>query len=74
MLRTFRFHTIAFMLAMAVLTVPAYAADTLPQGLKVGDSIPQGFTAIDQDGKPRDFPSIGGKRGTILLFTRSLSW
>ena len=62
-----------FMAIMAI-AAPAAATDTLPQGLKVGDSIPQSFMATDQNGATRDFPSLGGKRGSILLFTRSLDW
>ncbi len=59
---------------MTFLAAPSQAADTLDQGLRVGQTIPQPFTAVDQNGAPRDFPSLGGKRGLILLFTRSLDW
>ena len=65
---------LAAMAVMIFLAAPSQAADTLDQGLRVGDSIPQPLAAVDQHGAPRDFPSLGGKRGLILLFTRSLDW
>lgn len=65
---------LAAMAVMTLLAAPLRAADTLDQGLRVGDSIPQPLAAVDQNGATRDVPSLGGKRGLILLFTRSLDW
>ena len=65
---------LAVMAILAFLSPPSFAADTLDQGLRVRDSIPQPFAAVDQHGVARDFPSLGGKKGLILLFTRSLDW
>jgi hypothetical protein len=59
---------------LAILPFAAQAEDTLHQGLKVGDSIPPDFMAIDQNGKARDFHSLADRKGLILLFTRSLDW
>ena len=66
--------TLAAMAMMTLLAAPSQAADTLDQGLRVGDAIPQPFAAVDQHGAARDFASLGGRRGLILLFTRSLDW
>lgn len=62
------------MLAIAILSAPVSASDALPQGLKVGDTIPRPFAATDRNGAARDFRSLADKKGLILLFTRSLDW
>lgn len=74
MMKTLRIGGLFVFMALMAFAAPARAMDTLPQGLRVGDTIPQPFMATDQDGVARDFPSLGGKRGLILLFTRSLDW
>jgi len=61
-------------LAMVLLAAPAAAQDRLDRGPKVGAPIPHSLAAKDQHGVARDFPSLGAKRGLILLFTRSLDW
>jgi len=48
--------------------------DKLDKGPKVGAAIPQPLTANDQNGNQRSFASLAGKRGTVLLFARSLNW
>lgn len=54
---------------------PAHAAaDKLERGPKVGEAIPQPLAATDQNGAARDFASLKGERGLILLFSRSLDW
>lgn len=57
-------------------TTAAHAAppDELKVGLKTGATIPTAIAAPDQTGKLRDFASLTGKKGLILLFTRSLDW
>lgn len=52
----------------------AQAKDQLKQGLKVGDTIPQGMMVSDQSGEKYSLGSISGRSGLILLFTRSLDW
>jgi cytochrome oxidase Cu insertion factor (SCO1/SenC/PrrC family) len=74
MLLLFRAPLIALLLAMSALAVPAYAADKLDQGLKARAAIPQPFMATDQTGKTRDFSSLIGKNGLIVLFNRSFDW
>ena len=64
--------------ALLSFSLPASAAggdhDALDKGPRVGAAIPQPLTAKDQTGKTRDFASLTGKRGLILLFSRSLGW
>jgi peroxiredoxin len=42
-------------------------------GPEVGESVPA-FEAIDQSGNARDFASLTGERGLLLLFYRSADW
>ena len=49
--------------------VAAGGYDTLDKGPKVGAAIPQPLKAADQNGTARDFASLTGKRGLILLFS-----
>mgnify|MGYP000312535212 CR=1 FL=1 len=71
---------VSAMLMLGLLSAPLVArADTsaydkLDKGPKVGATIPQPFQATDQNGQVRDFASLTGKRGLVLLFSRSLSW
>ena len=48
--------------------------DKLGKGPKIGTTIPQPLAATDHAGKVRDFASLKGQRGLVLLFSRSLSW
>lgn len=55
----------------------AFAAselDTLDKGPAVGTSIPHPLTAPDQANKVRDFSSLVGENGLIVLFSRSFDW
>ena len=66
-------------LAGAVLVAGLFAtaasgSDKLRLGPKAGASVPVPIVARDQAGKRRDLASIVGKRGVILLFSRSLDW
>ncbi len=51
-----------------------WAADALERGPKVGATIPHRLNATDQNGRARDFKSLTGRRGLILIFSRSLDW
>jgi cytochrome oxidase Cu insertion factor (SCO1/SenC/PrrC family) len=48
--------------------------DEIGFGAKVGVAVPHPLTLRDQTGKAREFADLTGKRGLILLFTRSLDW
>jgi hypothetical protein len=62
------------------LTLPLHGAfaagdlDTLDKGPAVGSSIPHQFNAPDQNNEIRDFSSLTGKNGLIVLFSRSFDW
>ena len=45
----------------------------LAAGPDVGEKVPT-FEAIDQSGDSRDFDSLAGERGLLLLFFRSADW
>jgi hypothetical protein len=49
--------------------------DAIPHGPKIGAAAgPLLDDAIDQDGQPQNLPSLSGKKGLILLFSRSFDW
>ena len=62
--------------AVVFLLLPfaALAQDSLPYGPKVGEPIPHQLGAVDQAGASRDFASLKGEAGLILLFNRSVVW
>ncbi len=56
---------------------PARAADAVDQrldGPAVGANVGALVSARDQTGAARDFRSLRGKKGLILLFSRSFDW
>ncbi len=67
-------------LALCIVMGPANSAsaadglDKLAAGTKVGKKIPHPLKTTDQHGKTVDFSSLTGRKGLILLFTRSLDW
>ncbi len=42
-------------------------------GPDVGETVPA-FETVDQSGQVRDFDSLAGERGLLLLFFRSADW
>lgn len=52
----------------------AGAVDELRQGPKIGAALGDLVRAPDQTGRDRDFQSLRGKRGLVLMFTRSFDW
>lgn len=62
------------LLLSLVFTFSAYAEDELTLGLKVGENIPADFLASNQDGELMELKELTGKKGLILLFTRSAYW
>jgi hypothetical protein len=70
--------TLTFLvLAMAQSTPPgpntSPAVDPATLGLSIGLAIPP-FQALDQQGHPRDFSSLAGPNGLVLVFFRSADW
>ena len=62
----------AFGLAASLLLMSA-PGSAVAAGPEVGESVPA-FEAIDQSGNARDFGSLTGERGLLLLFFRSADW
>ena len=67
------------LLALALIHAapPARAADAVDQrsdGPAVGTNVAALVSAKDQTGAARDFRSLRGKKGLILLFSRSFDW
>ena len=53
---------------------PAFDANAnLKTGPEVGQKIPA-FSAIDQNGRVRNFDSLKGPNGLVLFFNRSVDW
>ena len=46
---------------------------SLAAGPEVGETVPV-FEAVDQSGETRDFDSLAGEQGLLLLFFRSADW
>lgn len=53
---------------LVLMTMSLWAA-----GPEVGEKIPD-FEAVDQSGATRDFASLAGEKGLLLLFFRSADW
>ncbi len=73
----------AFAVALAALTIgglvgpPAQAADAVDRldlGPEIGADVTALIVANDHMGVERDFRSLRGKRGLILIFSRSFDW
>jgi len=64
-------------LVLAMTPLPPSAAspgvDPSTLGPAVGQPIPR-FEAPDQDGRQRDFASLTGPEGLVLVFFRSADW
>ena len=56
------------MLALAVLD-----GQNIKTGPAVGNPVPD-FSAQDQEGRTQTLKSIGGPKGTMLVFFRSADW
>ncbi|MEO8499319.1 MAG: hypothetical protein ABI565_00285 [Vicinamibacteria bacterium] len=53
--------------------LPPERPDPQTLGPKVGETLPA-FEAPDQEGKPRNFVSLSGPNGLVLVFFRSADW
>lgn len=62
--------------ALALMVGAAAAGlDELEGGPKIGAAIiPHSLDAPDQHGRQRDFESLAGRHGLVLLFTHSFDW
>ena len=59
--------------AVMFATVVATPGIAAPQ-IEVGARIPAKFVALDASGKTRDFASIRGRKGAVLVLFRSAKW
>ena len=66
--------TLSVYLGSVNVAAAATGSDKLERGPKVGETIPHQLKATDHRGQSADFSSVAGKKGLILLFTRSLDW
>ena len=74
-----RIQALGTLLACALLTaassaLAAGAVDERLDGPAVGTQVGALVAAADQAGAARDFRSLRGKKGLILLFSRSFDW
>lgn len=65
---------VALSLALAVPLAATATIAVAAQPIAVGAHVPASFAAVDSTGKPRNFASITGKKGVVLIFFRSASW
>ena len=73
---TFR-NLLAVLVLVAVAGSYAYAAgdlDTLRKGPPVGATMPHSLALTDHNNQHRDFKSLAGRRGLLLMFGRSVDW
>lgn len=64
---------ISLALAAPIAAIAASAA-MAAQPIDVGAKVPSSFAAVDSTGKPRNFGSITGRKGVVLVFFRSAAW
>ena len=69
MRRVFQLIVAAMIVLGGVASVPAAAAE-----IATGAKVPAGFKAVDASGKARNWASIAGKKGTVLVLFRSAKW
>lgn len=60
--------------AAALLLAPTIASAKMMAEVAEGKPIPASFAARDVSGKARNYASIRGKKGTVLVFVRSAKW
>jgi peroxiredoxin len=72
-MRHARFLALSLAVAAPLALMTASAA-MAAQPITAGAKVPSGFTALDTSGKPRNFASIVGKNGVVLVFFRSAAW
>ena len=60
-------------LALMQAPPPTPRPDPAALGPMVGDPLPP-LSLVDQDGRARDFASLTGPQGLVLVFFRSADW
>jgi hypothetical protein len=65
--------TLAVVMAQPVPGARSVKADPATLGPAVGQPIPS-FEAWDQNGRRREFASLAGPNGLVLVFFRSADW
>ena len=66
-------HLITLMAVLLLQAPTPPGKDPTTLGPAVGQSLPA-FEAQDQDGRRRDFASLRGPEGLMLVFFRSADW
>lgn len=66
-------HLSFLLFGVLLLASLLFAQNTFDVGIKVGQRIPS-FKLSDQNGSVRDFDSVKGPKGVVLLFFRSADW
>ena len=64
----------ALVIVFLAFTSAAHAVDMLNLGPKIGEQIPHTLDTVDQNKKAKSFNMIKGKRGLVLMFSRSFDW
>jgi hypothetical protein len=64
---------VIFLVALLSAAVPGPLADPSTLGPAIGQPLPF-FEATDQHGRRRDFASLKGPSGLVLVFFRSADW
>ena len=73
-IQAFRTLLVCALVALAPPALAAGAVDERLDGPAVGAQVGALVAASDQAGAARDFRSLRGKKGLILLFSRSFDW
>lgn len=73
--RTFILAGTIMLLSVSVPAIAQDRYDTLPRGPQIGASVAKALDgAVDQKGNPQNLMTLRGKKGLILLFSRSFDW
>ena len=66
-------HLVLWMTQAVPVAASHPAPDPQSLGPRVGERLPA-FSLADQDGRTRDFASLTGPKGLVLVFFRSADW
>jgi hypothetical protein len=58
---------------LSLLAIALLDGQSIKTGPAVGNPVPD-FSAQDQEGRTRTLKSVGGPKGTMLVFFRSADW
>jgi len=65
--------TLGLAMAQTPPSISSPGVDPATLGPAVGEPIPR-FEVLDQEGRQRDFASVTGPKGLVLVFFRSADW